>query len=237
MSDLNKYLKNILDPSKEMKFFVPVENNQALKYDTSFGELADFNIKTGLEITSSQQLNLKAAFKGQLFFMPSSIQSAQDGILRLRIAPTEALTIKMMTEEDIPTPIELVYFPVNIDKTKIAMKEVLKSQGISGNKLTELIDSFLTEDGIGIFVDSGQNIGGTEGNSLTLCFEDVNGVLLNPLYLLWLWRKFINPPEHEIIVKLDLNLLDLVLDNGIVTKKNNTGGEVMDFGEYSYVMP
>jgi hypothetical protein len=240
VNDLNNSIKDLLGSAYKLEFCVPFDATQTLKADTTFGLQPDLSIRTGLVVQATSAVKLKAAFKGQLFFEPPPFQGVPGSLLRLRIVPAEALSLRAVLPAEVSSPVELFYGPVDQAGVEAAMKAVLKSQGLSGTKLADVVKTFLEGDGVGILVNAGQEIGPASETTATLEFEGADGLVLHPLYLLWQWRQLgqqgklqFKPANHPMINALQLDTLVLALQGGNVI--NQVDG--LDLGPHSFVIP
>lgn len=230
MSDLTQAIEDLLGPTVKAEFYVPIDDpKQNFDYKTTFGTQTDLTVETGLKVKApaTQSINLRAAFKGQLFFSP-----APHSFLRLRIAPLETLLLRTALFEAESSPSDVIFMPVEDNSVKKAVESLLKARGLSKTRIQSMISGFMGGNGVGIHVNCGQNIGAVHGSALTILFMDIEGRKLHPLYQLWKYRKQIgfSNSKHPIISKLQLDSVKLDLKNGRVLRIVSQGKE--DIGTY-----
>jgi hypothetical protein len=236
VSDLTESLKDILGTAYQLHFGIPIENTKDLQFSQGFGIDDQGLIKSGLEIRSLQSLKIKlfAGFDGQLYFSSYFFQGANINSLHLYMLPSEALALRLIIPEELSSPIELVYAPVDRASVETAIKGVLQGQGFSGSELAEITNGFLGEEGIGILVNSLQQFGESDGNSITIKFLDADGYILNPRYIIWTLKASLIPSDQWILDDLGLGTSSLIVtEDGFITDQNQPNG---DLGPYSFII-
>lgn len=230
MNDLSDAIKDMLGQNIKIRFHVPVDDNAQFQYEAKFGREADLTVNSALIVSAPQTTPIKlySAFRGQLFFSPSPFADPNDHLLALYVVPVEALALSTLLPQSEPWPVVLVYYPVDLTEAEKAIEKTLTAQGLAAAKQKSTQTEFMAGE-TGVFVQAGQWIGTALGGNVTVCFEDANGYMLHPRYLLWLlWKSASNqavtfePTNHSLVAAMQLPNSVLTLTDSIVTLPDTT---------------
>jgi hypothetical protein len=225
MSNSDAGVKDLIGQKTHMEFFVPVDDNAQFQYQARFGIGTDRAVDDSFIVKAppGTPIKLYAAFKGQLYLNPSLSGDPDDNLMMLRIMPTEALLLSTLLPLSESSPANITYYHVDLIETKKAINKVLTDQGLASTLQSNTLTEFINGE-VGVFVQAGQWIGAAFKETTSICFEDTDGYMLHPYYLLWLlWKSANNklvtfmPSSHSLVKAMQLPSSNFVLKDGIVT--------------------
>jgi hypothetical protein len=227
MSSVQDGVKDLISESGNAEFSIPVSDGN-LKYTAKFGQPDSLIRETGIVVeTGSANIQLAAAFNGQLFFDSTSHNNKLINQLRLRIAPAEALALCAI-HTGFLYPVEICYMPVDQNQVTTAVKKLIDTQKELESSSTDGTNGFL-KSGAGIWVKTGQSIGASDGQRIVIQFRDSHGIVLNPIFLLWSWwneskkGNFGFSPSNHSLINSVLNGLNLKIEKHQIVNLSDPG--------------